>query len=289
VSNSKYYWHVTCAAVIAAMGLLTNSSVAVVASMLVSPIMGPIVEVCREIGQEFNKNKKNSKVPKRRRGSVAAATAALSTSYSVSTAFITQPFVWFASIIGLYKSETDIKTKNLIKEMRSLFLCVLIGMLFGFLRLSDAPFLVEDIAWPTNEMLSRANLNGLLLGVFIAVPSAVVVAFDNLKENINSSVGVAISASLLPPAVNAGIMWSLAIGGYPGRASWFADGSVSLLLTLINIVIIIVIGSGIFSYYPDKNKNKEDTEWRNNPMLEQLVSTAKVSFSNVHNIADPII
>jgi uncharacterized membrane protein len=289
VSNSKYYWHVTCAAVIAAMGLLTNSSVAVVASMLVSPIMGPIVEVCREIGKKFNKNKNNSKVPKRRRGSVAAAKAALSTSYTVSTAFITQPFFWFASIFGLYKSKTDIMTKNLIKEMRSLFLCVLIGMLFGFLRLSDAPFLVEDIAWPTNEMLSRANLNGLLLGVFIAVPSAVVVAFDNLKENINSSVGVAISASLLPPAVNAGIMWSLAIGGYPGRASWFADGSVSLLLTLINIVIIIVIGSGIFSYYPDKNKNKEDTEWRNNPMLEQLVSTAKVSFSNVHNIADPII
>lgn len=44
----------------------------------------------------------------------------------------------------------------------------------------------------------------------IAVPSGVGVALSVLGENASSLVGVAISASLLPPAVNAGIFFAMA-------------------------------------------------------------------------------
>jgi uncharacterized membrane protein len=43
----------------------------------------------------------------------------------------------------------------------------------------------------------------VLVGILIALPSGAAVAIAILGENTGSLVGVAISASLLPPAVNA--------------------------------------------------------------------------------------
>ena len=44
----------------------------------------------------------------------------------------------------------------------------------------------------------------MLIGIVIAVPSGVGVALSALSNNTASLVGVAISAALLPPAVNVG-------------------------------------------------------------------------------------
>ncbi len=52
-------------------------------------------------------------------------------------------------------------------------------------------------------MFDRGLLRGLGVGVAIALPSGAGVALSILGGNTGSLVGVAISASLLPPAVNA--------------------------------------------------------------------------------------
>ena len=49
----------------------------------------------------------------------------------------------------------------------------------------------------------RGLTRSLWVGILIAVPSGAGVALSILGGNIGSLVGVAISASLLPPAVNA--------------------------------------------------------------------------------------
>ena len=49
----------------------------------------------------------------------------------------------------------------------------------------------------------RGAGRSLYVGVLVAIPSGVGVAFSILGGNVGSLVGVAISASLLPPAVNA--------------------------------------------------------------------------------------
>ena len=79
------------------------------------------------------------------------------------------------------------------------------------------------------------------------------VALSILGNNTSSLVGVAISASLLPPAVNAGICWVFAI---VGRASdkYGSDNDdnfnliagISFALTMLNIVCIWA--SGIFMF-----------------------------------------
>lgn len=60
--------------------------------------------------------------------------------------------------------------------------------------------------WPTPQMESRGMPWNLLIGVAIASPSGVGAALSISGSNMAGVVGVAISASLLPPAVNCGLL-----------------------------------------------------------------------------------
>ena len=77
------------------------------------------------------------------------------------------------------------------------------------------------------QLIVEGELRALWVGVLVAVPSGAGVALSVLGGNAGSlvnitstsiffnfplgQVGVAISASLLPPAVNAGFFWALSL------------------------------------------------------------------------------
>lgn len=96
---------------------------------------------------------------------------------------------------------------------------------------------------------------GLVTGICIAIPSGMGVALSILGNNTASLVGVAISASLLPPAVNSGICWAHSILFRAGAVSYantadfnFAQiGGISFLLTVVNIVCIWIAGMAMFA------------------------------------------
>ena len=73
---------------------------------------------------------------------------------------------------------------------------------------------VTSATWPSPEMASRTGWSCLVVGLAIAIPSGVGVAISVLGGNAGSMVGVAISASLLPPAVNTGLFWAMAMISY---------------------------------------------------------------------------
>lgn len=241
------------AGMIAFMGLLENSSVVLVASMLVSPLMGPIL----------------------------------------------------AGIFGAVVRDKHLTWKGIRHETESLFICIGIGYLLGlpacrWIRQYHVP------QWPTPEMMSRGELRSLWVGVLIAIPSGAGVALSVLGGNAGSLVGVAISASLLPPAVNAGIFWAMstimAISGptslsnskasessFHGFGEKFDEesnvtislypfqysdnpaieacilGVISLSVTLLNILCIILTGIVILKLKevtPDKIPQKFSTFWK---------------------------
>ena len=123
-------------------------------------------------------------------------------------------------------------------------------------------------SWPTNEMLSRGTRTTFLCGFPIAFFSGLGVALSVLDDQTSSLVGVAISASLLPPAVNCGMMyivsafkeeeWSSFDFNWmpPELGETFANkmdeiypsfrqmGTLSLLLTVAN-VIMVALGSAL--------------------------------------------
>ena len=93
-------------------------------------------------------------------------------------------------------------------------------------------------------MVNRGDAYNLIIGFLIALPSGVGVALAISGRNTSSLVGVAISASLLPPCVNAGLLWAYALFGWlwnkiPEGMRW-QDltylGLISFCLCLVNIV-----------------------------------------------------
>jgi len=231
---------VIIASILAFLGLAYNNITIIVASMLVSPIMGPVTAVT------------------------------------------------FGTIIKDWKLvKTGFKS-----ELSGLIICVIIGFLFGLIM---GPF-ENALSWPTEEMENRGNIKGLLSGIFVAIPSGIGVALSILGNNTSSLVGVAISASLLPPAVNTGILFSIASTAhlYINKTiivnEILTKALISFSLTIANIIVIYLMGMAMFKIkevakIPGKTKFWKDIELSRN--YDNLIKNENNESYN--NIIDNII
>lgn len=188
------------ASIVAGLGLATDSSTTVISSMLLSPIMGPVIGM----------------------------------SYGL--------IIWDLPLIK----------RSMKNEILSIIICVIFGVLLalfcGKTHMAGR--------WPTKEMLSRGTRETFLAGIPIAFFSGLGVALSVLDDQTSSLVGVAISASLLPPAVNCGMLlvvalingndWSHFSLDYENQLELqnssthkFSDMAIlSLLLTIANVIMV---------------------------------------------------
>ncbi|XP_046968822.1 uncharacterized protein LOC124536337 [Vanessa cardui] len=199
---------------LAALGLVENNASNIVAAMLVSPLMGPVMSIT------------------------------------------------FGTII----SDRSLVRSGFESLVLGMFLSLLFGFIFGLiLGATEMPWGFGD--WPTEEMKSRGNVRSLWMGVLWALTSGTGVALALLQGSAGPLIGIAISASLLPPVVNCGLFWALAciwllypgvkiphIKGEPyyGNSSYvplyheympieFAvNGIVSCCLTIVNVICIFI-------------------------------------------------
>ncbi|XP_055681745.1 uncharacterized protein LOC129789120 [Lutzomyia longipalpis] len=197
------------ASILAGFGLVEDNPLFLAASMLISPLMGPII----------------------------------------------------AAIFGTVIKDHKLQRLGLINELLGILMATLVGFIFGLIICSvDHRYGIGEGL--TQEMLSRCELHSLLVGVLIAIPSGAAVAIGILGENVGSLAGVAISASLLPPAVNSGLMWALAclykIYEADGKrynsivnTNYYSNhqsievaimGSISMCVTITNVISIYVMG-----------------------------------------------
>jgi uncharacterized hydrophobic protein (TIGR00271 family) len=174
-------------------------------------------------------------------------------------------------VVGLAYGTTIHDWKMVRRSIRtecfSLMFCILVGAVLG--AITGKTGLSDD--WPTSEMSTRGQLDTFLVALPVAFFSGLGVAVSLLDEQTNSLVGVAISASLLPPAVNAGILWVAYVfvkGGVLATASqpsltvetytvsndeeeydskeYRRMGFFSLFVTLANILLIWISGMLMF-------------------------------------------
>jgi len=192
-----FWTYLVIACIIAGVGMATNNAVSVVAAMLVSPLMGPILSI------------------------------------------------GFAPVVR----DKEFAVNGLRNEALALLTCLGLGSLIG---IGFLPFGYE-YGWPTEEMSSRGDPRNLIIGALIAIPSGAGVALSVATGGVNSLVGVAISASLLPPAVNCGMNVAYGVLGSLIHMKHNVDsklhlqiGLVSFALTLVNIVCICLTCSIFF-------------------------------------------
>ncbi|XP_039436715.1 uncharacterized protein LOC120418405 [Culex pipiens pallens] len=197
---------------LAALGLVENNAPNIVAAMLVSPLMGPVMSIT------------------------------------------------FGAIIA----DRELVKVGFISLALGMFISILFGFIFGLiLGTTEMPWGLGD--FPTEEMKGRGNARSLWMGILWALTSGSGVAVALLQGSAGPLIGVAISASLLPPVVNCGLFWALACiwliyedikmphlkgEAFVGNSSYqflytnyiptefLINGIVSGLLTVINVICI---------------------------------------------------
>ncbi|XP_062546543.1 uncharacterized protein LOC134212573 [Armigeres subalbatus] len=199
---------------LAALGLVENNAPNIVAAMLVSPLMGPVMSIT------------------------------------------------FGAIIA----DRELVRVGFTSLALGMFISILFGFIFGLiLGTTEMPWGLGD--FPTEEMKGRGNARSLWMGILWALTSGSGVAVALLQGSAGPLIGVAISASLLPPVVNCGLFWALACiwliyedikiphlkgEAYTGNSSYqflytnyiptefLISGIVSALLTVINVICIFI-------------------------------------------------
>ncbi|KAL7031699.1 hypothetical protein ACKWTF_007105 [Chironomus riparius] len=167
---------------------------------------------------------------------------------------------------GTIISDRELVKVGFISLALGMFISILFGFIFGLiLGTTEMPWGFGD--FPTEEMKGRGNARSLWMGVLWALTSGSGVAVALLQGSAGPLIGVAISASLLPPVVNCGLFWALACiwliyddikmphlkgEAYTGNSSYvpiytnyiptefLINGIVSALLTVVNVICIFI-------------------------------------------------
>lgn len=188
------------ASMIAGVGLLMDSATTVIASMLVSPLMGPIL--------------------------------------SITFGCAVHDFEYIQ------------------RGMRNEIIGILISLVTGFV-IGIAGGFIYDPSYRSSEMVGRGQGINLVGGFVVAFASGVAVIVAVTMGGVNAIVGTAISASLLPPIVNAGVCWAMSFiysfmentGHDSYQYSVF--GAFSFCLFIVNFVTIVAVGFLTFRFVKD--------------------------------------
>ena len=149
---------------------------------------------------------------------------------------------------GMVLRDWPMFLEGLLTEVVGLVFCIVIGLAVAAVCITES----DSQNWPNAEMESRGIPHNLIAGLAIAIPSGIGVAtsLTDVKGSTAGLIGVAISAALLPPAVNCGLLWGYGLIGpliYEGK-NWhvqtdyiFMLGLISIVLTIMNIVCIWLV------------------------------------------------
>jgi len=189
-----YIAFIILAAVMAGFGLIQNNVTVIVASMLLSPLMGPMLAIA--FGYVVRNN-------------------------------------------SLFVKGTKIEVIGIVL---SLSVGIVMALVMPILQPDMVTAIANDVGTTAGtvvnitEITRRAGFSPLDVGV--AIFSGAAVAVSVTKGDMSSLVGVAISAALMPPAVNASMM--IVLGLATGNGFVLAVGVGSFYLLIMNIILIVI-------------------------------------------------
>lgn len=167
-----------------------------------------------------------------------------------------------AATFGTVIKDRKLQIFGVVNELYGIAIVTLVGFIAGFVFcLVDSRF-GDDGSGMTNEMVNRSLIHSVIIGILVAIPSGIAVAIGVLGDNFGSLAGVAISASLLPPAVNTGLMFAFAAiykifeedetrFATLIKSNMYSDhqsvelaimGAISMCVTLTNVITIYIMG-----------------------------------------------
>ena len=184
-----YISFIILAAVMAGFGLIQNNVTIIVASMLLSPLMGPMLAIA----------------------------------------------------FGYVVKDDKLFMKGTKNEVIGIALSLSVGVVLALMM----PLLDPNLVTTVSSDLASGNITEITrragfwtLDVGVAIFSGAAVAVSVTKGDMSSLVGVAISAALMPPAVNASMM--VVLGLATASPAILGVGIGSFLLLAMNIILIVI-------------------------------------------------
>ena len=233
--NMNTWMNLVGASIMAAGGLATNTTVFIVAAMLVSPIMGPI------LGMTF----------------------------------------------GYRIADWPLFRAGFINELKMAIAAFLVGLFYGFI-LGDVG---NTYNWPTTAMQPSSSQGyNLIISILVSAAAGLVLGVSLTTQAGNALVGTAISAGLLPPIVNAGMMiaYSIAYAPISMKDAYYEMGNYAILFYATHVLTIVVVANVVFwlKDIDPRFREGEDASFEDIPSLvahrERL--EAKGQTSNMANL-----
>jgi uncharacterized membrane protein len=230
--SQSFCWMLVSACVLASVGLVGEDQVVLLASMLVSPLMNPVLAT--SMGFVLAR----SDLIK-----AGIFTTLCALGISIIVGFISgialAPYLCLLTDEAFEAINSDsISFTHAMVMKGNHTICM---EEFGWHSVDEK----AQFTWPSPSMMSRMY-GRLHIAFIVALFSAIALGMALLSKNMNSVVGVAISVSLLPPAVNCGMLWAIHIitPADPRieimRHQSLTGGGISLAITLVNIGTFLV-------------------------------------------------
>lgn len=192
--NINTWMNLVGSSILAGSGLATNVTVFIVGSMLISPIMGPILGMT----------------------------------------------------LGYRVMDWPLFKTGFINEVKMAVTAYGVGVVFGML-LGDVG---NTYKWPNSAMMPEGQAFNLIISIIVSAAAGMVLGVSMTTPGGNSLVGTAISAGLLPPLVNAGMLMSYSTfyaERLVGHAYDFYEmGVYAIFFYLTHVLTIIVVANLIF-------------------------------------------
>lgn len=169
--------------------------------------------------------------------------------------------------MGYRVADFDLFRRGFINEMKMAMVTLLCGCSFGVV-LGDVG---KTYKWPNDAMMPEGQSFNLIISIIVSAAAGMVLGVSLTSTGGNALVGTAISAGLLPPLVNAGMMFAYASIYSPiEERQKFYDTSIYNVLFYFTHVVTIVASANCVFWLKDVDprfKEGEDSDFNDVPTL----------------------
>ena len=220
---------------------------------------------------------------------IAGVGLAVDSAVSVVASMLISPMMGpiLGFTLGAHIGDWELFRVSVRNELKMIAISWTAGVVMGVLFFPMASAEPDaSLRWPTKEMTGRGDVVNLIASIAVAIASGVVVGVGVTSGGVNSLVGTAISASLLPPIVNSGMLAVFGLALKRGARTddeaafareyfedesvgvydrVFVDSAVSFGLFLLNVVLIFLSCSAMFQIKGIRRQGRSDEDsWAKN-------------------------
>jgi len=175
--------------------------------------------------------------------------------------------------LGYRVADWPLFKAGVINEFKMAITCYVMGCLFGLI-LGDILGHAGNSSypWPGSQMMTNLEWN-LIISIIVSSAAGMVLGVSMTSTGGNALVGTAISAGLLPPLVNAGMLMAYALiyASDDMRGPFYNMGVYNIIFYFTHVVVIVIVANIIFwlKDIDPRFREGEDSNFQDVPTLVQ--------------------